>query len=160
AGNRSRELYALWGRCAVVFPGAFLGGRPPRLRPTGRVNCMCGRFTLSTPPSAVAEHFELAEIPALTPRFNIAPTQSVATVPLSAGGERQLSLLRWGLVPSWADDPAIGNRLLNARAETVAAKPAFRAAFRQRRCLVVADGFFEWQKVGRQKQPYHFRLRD
>jgi putative SOS response-associated peptidase YedK len=73
---------------------------------------------------------------------------------------RQLVFLRWGLIPGWADDPAIGNRLINARAEGIAEKPAFRAAFRQRRCLVVADGFYEWRRSGRQRQPYFFHMRD
>jgi putative SOS response-associated peptidase YedK len=111
------------------------------------------------------------------PRYNIAPTQVVAAVraatepPLTlpsppAGGEgrvrgaRELCFLRWGLVPSWADDPAIGNRLINARAETAAEKPSFRAAFRHRRCLIPADGFYEWQKLNGKNQPHYFRMRD
>ena len=80
--------------------------------------------------------------------------------PDAPGGQRQLAWLRWGLVPSWARDTAIGNRLINARAETAAEKPAFRAAFRSRRCLIVADGFYEWQRAGNRKQPYFFHLRD
>ena len=122
---------------------------------------MCGRFTLKTRPEVLAEHFGLPEVPGFEPRFNIAPTQPVAIVrALPETGGRELSRLRWGLIPSWADDPAIGLRLINARAETAAEKPAFRAAFRQRRCLVLADGFFEWAKSGGGKQPYHFRLKD
>lgn len=116
---------------------------------------MCGRFTLRTPAADVARYFALAEMPLLEPRYNIAPTQSVAVVRADADGQRRLDHLVWGLVPSWANDPTIGNRLINARAETVAEKPAFRKAFRQRRCLVVADGFYEWQRAGRQKQPYY-----
>ena len=106
---------------------------------------MCGRFTLKAKPEAVAAAFELPEIPLLGPRYNVAPTQGVAAVRLDAEtSTRRCDLLRWGLVPSWADDPAIGNRMINARAETVAEKPAFRKAFRSRRCLVLTDGFFEW----------------
>lgn len=116
---------------------------------------MCGRFTLRTPAADVARYFDLAEIPSLEPRYNIAPTQTVAVVRADAAGQRTLDGLAWGLVPSWATDPAIGSRLINARAETVAEKPAFRNAFRQRRCLVAADGFYEWQRAGRQKQPYY-----
>jgi putative SOS response-associated peptidase YedK len=78
----------------------------------------------------------------------------------AAAGQRELAWLRWGLVPSWAKDPSIGNRLINARAETVAEKPAFRTALRRRRCLVVADGFYEWQRSGRAKDPYFIRMRD
>jgi putative SOS response-associated peptidase YedK len=95
----------------------------------------------------------------LEPRYNIAPTQSIAVVRQFEDGLRSCDLLRWGLIPSWAKDPAIGNRTINARAETVAEKPAFRAAFRRRRCLVLADGFFEWRKEGK-KQPYYIRMRD
>jgi putative SOS response-associated peptidase YedK len=111
----------------------------------------------------VAEHFGLLDVEPLQPRFNIAPTQAVAAVrrvPESSEPARQLVLLRWGLVPSWAKDPKIGNSLINARAESVAAKPAFRTAFRRRRCLVVADGFYEWQRTGTKKQPYFIRLAD
>lgn len=92
--------------------------------------------------------------------FNIAPTQKVAAVRVSAAGSRELCSLKWGLVPSWADDVAIGNRMINARAETVATKPAYRKAFKSHRCLIVADGFYEWQKTGRQKQPFYIRLKD
>ena len=105
---------------------------------------MCGRYTLKAPREAIAEAFDLADIPQISPRYNIAPTQPVPVVRLDrASGEREIALLQWGLIPSWADDPAIGNRLINARAETVAEKPAFRTAFKKRRCLVVADGFFD-----------------
>ena len=122
---------------------------------------MCGRFTLRAPASTVADEFKVLDVPPLAPRFNIAPTQPVAAVRLAAeSGQRQLVRLKWGLVPPWAKDPAIGNRLINARAESVAEKPAFRAAFRRRRCLVVADGFYEWQRSGGRKQPYFIRLRD
>jgi putative SOS response-associated peptidase YedK len=94
------------------------------------------------------------------PRYNIAPTQGVLAVRRAAQGGREGILLRWGLVPSWANDLSIGNRMLNARAETVLEKPSFRAAFLRRRCLLPADGFYEWQNVAGKKQPLHFRLRD
>jgi putative SOS response-associated peptidase YedK len=121
---------------------------------------MCGRFTLRTPTREIAEALGLSAIPDLPARYNIAPTQSVAAVRLDASRRRQLVWLQWGLVPSWADDPAMGNRMINARGESVAAKPAFRQAFQRRRCLVVADGFFEWQQGPRGKQPYYIRLQD
>lgn len=119
---------------------------------------MCGRFTLRTPASEVAEQFALFAMPPFTSRFNIAPTQPVPVVRMVP--ERECVLLRWGLIPGWAKDPTIGARLINARAETVADKPAFRAAFRRRRCLVLADGFYEWQKSAKRKQPFFFHLRD
>ena len=124
---------------------------------------MCGRFTLRAPASVVAAQFGLFEMPPFTPRFNIAPTQPVAVVRRSsakAEPQRELVWLRWGLIPSWAKDPAIGNRMINARAETVAQKPSYRAAFRRRRCLVVADGFYEWARGGKPRQPYFIRMRD
>ena len=138
---------------------------------------MCGRFTLRTAASAIAEQFALLGVPEFAARFNVAPSQPVPVIrmrseaPQGDGGRaadianrrknhtgrsssvplavsRELVWLRWGLVPSWAKDPAIGNRLINARAESAAEKPAFRAAMRRRRCLVVADGFYEWQQSG------------
>ena len=124
---------------------------------------MCGRFTLRASAGVVAQQFSLLLMPLLEARFNIAPSQPVPVVRLTPGREppeRQLVLLHWGLIPSWADDPAIGNRLINARAETAAEKPSFRAALRRRRCLVVADGFYEWQRIDRRRQPYWFGLRD
>jgi putative SOS response-associated peptidase YedK len=122
---------------------------------------MCGRFTLKSGSQKLAEAFPLFEAPELEPRYNIAPTQQVAAARILPDGPKQeIVLLHWGLIPSWADDPSIGNRLINARAETVAEKPSFRSAFRKRRCLVLADGFFEWQKVDGKKQPYYFQLKD
>lgn len=122
---------------------------------------MCGRFTLFDTADAVAERFGLADTPSLSPRYNIAPSQEVAAVRIPPGGPaRELVPLRWGLVPSWAKDPAVGNRMINARAETAAGKPAFRSAIRRRRCLVPADGFYEWKRAGGRKQPYYIRLRD
>jgi putative SOS response-associated peptidase YedK len=132
---------------------------------------MCGRFSLSTSGAALAEQFALPEVPELAPRYNIAPTQPVAAVraqnaPASeTGSPRTLTLLRWGLVPHWARDPSIGGHMFNARAETVAEKPAFRAAFTARRCLVLADGFYEWQAAASgprkgHKQPFFIHMQD
>ncbi len=122
---------------------------------------MCGRFSLGADATTLASQFNLFEGPAWTPRYNIAPTQEVLVVladPTTA--RRQARLHRWGLIPSWAKDRSMGNQLINAQAETAAIKPAFRAAFRKRRCLILADGFYEWKKEGRHKQPFHIRLRD
>jgi putative SOS response-associated peptidase YedK len=120
---------------------------------------MCGRFTLRTPAAAIAEQFALLGVPDFAARFNVAPSQQVAVIRMRGEAERELVWLRWGLVPSWAKDSAIGNRLINARAESAAEKPAFRAAMRRRRCLLVADGFYEWRRAGRTKQPYFIHLR-
>lgn len=100
-----------------------------------------------------------ASVP-LRPRYNIAPTQDVPIVRTTPDRQRELVMMRWGLVPSWADDVAIGNRMINARGETVAEKPSFRAALKKRRCVVVADGYYEWQKAGKRKQPYLFHFAD
>jgi putative SOS response-associated peptidase YedK len=124
---------------------------------------MCGRFTLRAPASVVAEQFSLFEVPLLQPRFNIAPSRPVPVVrmvPQQVESRREFVLLRWGLVPGWAKDPAIGNRMINARAETAADKPSFRAALRRRRCLVVADGFYEWKTAGKHRQPMFIHMRD
>ena len=122
---------------------------------------MCGRFSLAAPGQLWFEIFGLSEPPAWAPRYNIAPTQEAPTVASLPGEQRRQFLLRrWGLIPSWAKDPGIGARMINARAETAATKPAFRVALRQRRCLVLADGFYEWQGQERRKQPFYVRLRD
>lgn len=123
---------------------------------------MCGRFVLMTPGRDLAERFGLEEEPLLEPRYNIAPTQMVAIIRLNPETlQRRLGLVRWGLIPFWANDSSIGNRLINARAESVAEKPAFRSAFKFRRCLVPADGYYEWKKrKGGQKQPYLARNAD
>jgi putative SOS response-associated peptidase YedK len=114
---------------------------------------MCGRFYLDVQQDELKSHFDLALIPDLIPRYNIAPAQNVAAVLYGAKG-RELSMLHWGLIPSWAKDKKIGYRTINARAETVATKPAFRAAFKRRRCLIPASGFFEWKAERGAKQPY------
>ena len=121
---------------------------------------MCGRFTLTTTPEEVAQHFGLDEIPLLSPRFNVAPGQPIATLARAPEGARRvLTLRRWGLIPSWAKEPKIGNRMINARIKTAAEKPSFRGAFRKRRCLVPADGFYEWAaRPGGAKQPFHIAL--
>jgi len=121
---------------------------------------MCGRYSLTTPVEGLRRLFDFAETPNLAPRYNIAPSQEAPVVRLGPDGQRHLAALRWGLVPSWAKEGAIGNRLINARAETLAEKPSFRAAFRARRCLVAADGFYEWRQEGEAKQPYRIARRD
>ena len=125
---------------------------------------MCGRYSLKTPADTLAEHFQLTKPPSLSPRFNIAPSQPIAIVRIHAPQEnRECVLTRWGLIPSWANDPSLGNRMINARAETVAEKPAFRGPLAHSRCLVPADGYYEWQREGRmgqRKQPFYIRLRD
>jgi len=124
---------------------------------------VCGRVTLTSSAREIAEQFELesgVEVAPLEPRYNVAPSQDIATVREDTEGRRVLSLERWGLVPHWAKDPSIGNRMINARAETVATKPAFRDAFRRRRCLVPVDGFYEWSGQAGQRRPYLFRRPD
>jgi putative SOS response-associated peptidase YedK len=118
---------------------------------------MCGRFTQSLTGEAIAQAFDLDDIPNWTPRYNLAPTQNVPVILMSEAG-RTFKSLRWGLVPSWAKDLAIGARMINARSETVTEKPSFRSAFKKRRCLIAADGFYEWQKEQGKKQPFYFRL--
>ncbi|TAL10405.1 MAG: SOS response-associated peptidase, partial [Nitrospirae bacterium] len=125
---------------------------------------MCGRYSLKTPADRLAEHFRLPRAPSVVPRFNIAPSQPIAIVRAHAPqGNREWVLVRWGLIPSWAKEPGIGTKMINARAETAAEKPAFREALARSRCLVPADGYYEWQREGRmgqRKQPYYIRLRD
>ena len=121
---------------------------------------MCGRFTLRTPKETLASMFDDLRLPDLKPRYNIAPTQDVACIRQTELGASEVVMLRWGLVPFWAKDVKIGARMINARAETAAVKPAFRAAFKHRRCLVLADGFYEWKKVGREKQPFYITRAD
>jgi putative SOS response-associated peptidase YedK len=120
---------------------------------------MCGRFTQRADSKRLAKEFKLTEVPAVEARYNIAPTQEVLAVYEREDG-REATFFKWGLVPSWAKDTAMGARLINARSETVAEKPAFRQAFKQRRCVIPADGFYEWQKTDGRKQPFFFRMRD
>ncbi|MCL4871711.1 MAG: SOS response-associated peptidase [Anaerolineae bacterium] len=120
---------------------------------------MCGRFALTASPEQIALAFSLAEMPTLAPRYNIAPSQPVAAVRLNRDiGQRELTHFHWGLIPSWAKDPAIGYKMINARSETAAEKPSFRNALKYRRCLVPVSGFYEWQKVGKGKQPHYIHL--
>jgi len=126
---------------------------------------MCGRFTLRTPLTELVAAFAIDEpnLPSVSPRYNIAPSQPVFAVREKPGvspTRREAVWLRWGLIPAWAADPAIGNRMINARAETVAQKPAFRTALKRRRCLVAADGFYEWKAEGKVKQPYFIHFTD
>ncbi len=121
---------------------------------------MCGRFTLRTPQGVLVEQFRLKSIPPLQPRYNIAPTQQIGVVREREPAQREFAWMQWGLVPRWAKDPSGAGQMINARSETAAEKPAFRDAFRRRRCLIVADGFYEWKKAGKAKQPYYIRLKD
>jgi putative SOS response-associated peptidase YedK len=121
---------------------------------------MCGRFAFYSPSEATAALFGVSGTLPVEARYNIAPTQYIAAIREDADDGRELTMLRWGLVPFWAKDPSIGNRMINARAETVAEKPAYRAAWRRRRCLVLADGFYEWHKEGSGKTPYYISSSD
>src|SRR3954470_19145755 len=133
---------------------------------------MCGRYTLSSPVEVIADLFEitfpsaplesaLPELPALRPRYNLAPTQEAPVALVrEPGAPRTLALLRWGLIPYWAKEASIGNRMINARAESVAEKPAYRHSFKKKRCLIPTDGFYEWKKEGKSKQPYLIHRQD
>ena len=121
---------------------------------------MCGRFTQRLSWAELHELMDLIGAPLnLPPRYNVAPSQDVAVVRAAPDG-RSLAMLRWGLIPAWARDAAIGHKLINARSETAAQKPSFRSAFRHRRCLIPADGFYEWRRSGGARQPWLFGLRD
>jgi putative SOS response-associated peptidase YedK len=121
---------------------------------------MCARYEIDAPPEDLAEVFALGEVPQVTPRWNAAPTQMLPIVRAAADGSRRLDLVRWGLVPAWAEDVKIGSRMINARAETVATKPSFRAALRRRRCLVPVTGFYEWTGEAGHKRAWIFRFAD
>lgn len=121
---------------------------------------MCGRFTIRTSPQRIADLFELAVIPDLKPRYNVAPTQLIPVVRETLERERELAMLRWGLIPFWAKDPAIGSRMINARADSLADKPSFRDAYKRRRCLIVADGFYEWKTIAKKKYPILIHFAD
>jgi len=130
---------------------------------------VCGRFVAATPPAALAETFEVDEVKLADdaaageggPNYNVAPTNDVVAVAVSKDGHRQLGTFHWGLVPSWAKDPAIGNRMINLRDDTVKDKPSFRRTLTKRRCIIPADGFYEWKDMGkgRKKQPFFIRAR-
>ena len=119
---------------------------------------MCGRFVLKATPAELITRFGLDECVDLKPRYNIPPGTEIAAIRQSPEGKRVLHLLKWGLVPHWAKDPGIGNKLNNARGESVMDKPSFREAFKRRRCLIPADGFYEWKAEGKLKQPYFISL--
>lgn len=122
---------------------------------------MCGRYTRKEQMEALLEVLKVEIQCDLKPRYNIAPSQMVACVRNAPeSGYRECVLLKWGLIPSWAKDPTIGNKMINARAETVAEKPSYRKAFQHQRCLVLADGFYEWKREGKAKQPYYIRFKD
>jgi len=121
---------------------------------------MCGRFALGLPAKNLAEHFRLPSFPDFPPRYNISPTQYVPTVtPKRGRDERECVMRRWGLIPRWTRDVRPGTGLINAKAETLADKPSFRDAFRRRRCLIPASGFFEWKRDGKPGKPYFIRMR-
>ncbi|CAI8024904.1 SOS response-associated protein yoqW [Geodia barretti] len=122
---------------------------------------MCGRFTLASDSDAMNQMFFEFTIPMnLSPRYNISPTQDVAVI-AELSETRQVEFFHWGLIPSWAKDPKIGNRMINARSETLSEKPSFRNAYKRRRCLILADGYYEWKQVpgDRLKQPVYIRLK-
>lgn len=122
---------------------------------------MCGRYTLTSSGEDLALAFDLSELPLVVPRYNMAPTQEAAVVRvLEPGGPRRLDPLKWGLIPFWAKEAAIGNKMINARAESVAEKPSYKSSFKSKRCLVAADGFYEWKKEGKVKQPFLIRRED
>lgn len=120
---------------------------------------MCGRFARKSDPRRLAKEFKVAEAPEAGPSYNVAPTHNILAV-RQGGDGREMTFLKWGLVPSWAKDTSIGAKLINARSETVEEKPSFRDAFRRRRCIVPADGFYEWKREGDRKQPYFFKFID
>ena len=166
-GRGRRRIGCVAGGGALVVAHAVGSGLPAPQRPLA----VCGRYASARPPAELAQLFHVAEIKAepLDPNWNVAPTEPVYAVAESRG-VRQLGLFRWGLVPSWAPSPAVGARMINARAETVATKPAYRQALARRRCIVPADAFYEWAVVEKgqppststrpRKQPYAIARRD
>jgi len=122
---------------------------------------MCGRFTLTANAETIAGHFQLSAVPHdHNPRYNIAPGQAIHVITQAKGAARHFDLMLWGLIPFWAKDPGIGHRMINARAETISAKPAFRHAFKHGRCLIPADGFYEWRREKTGKQPFWIGCKD
>ena len=121
---------------------------------------MCGRFVQFSDPEVYVESFHLEETPEFSPRFNIAPTQPVLAIRQGSDAKRSVAALRWGLVPAWSKDPDSRYSMINARAETVHSKPAYRTVFRRRRCLIPSEGFYEWQAGGNGKQPYFICMQD
>jgi putative SOS response-associated peptidase YedK len=121
---------------------------------------MCGRFTLRSRLNEWLQSYSVETQLEWEPRFNMAPSQSIVVIRNDSGDRRELAMLRWGLIPSWANDAKIGNQLINARAETLIAKPSFNQALKSRRCLVLADGFYEWKKSGKNREPYFIHMAD
>jgi len=121
---------------------------------------MCGRYSLTAKKEKIKAEFDLQDVhlASISPRYNIAPSQAVPAL-VSESDKRQIEICQWGLVPSWSKDPKIGHRMINARKETLAEKPSYRGPFKNHRCLVLADGFFEWKQAGRTKIPYFIRLK-
>ena len=120
---------------------------------------MCGRFALHDDPLRIAEYFRATSIEDFSPSFNIAPSSRIIAVTAKDESSRQLRTMRWGLIPEWSTDPSIGNNLANARGETVAEKPSFRSAFKNRRCIIPANGFYEWKAVAGKKMPWYVSLK-
>lgn len=121
---------------------------------------MCERFVLDIAPAYLGQFFHLAAVPSFPPRYNIAPCQPVVAVRLDAGGFRELATLRWGLIPPWANDPRVANKLITARSETATTKPAFRHAFRARRCIIPASGYYQWRGEEQDKNPFYLHRPD
>ena len=120
---------------------------------------MCGRFSLTTDIESIQQQFDFTLAETIVPRYNIAPSQQVLTV-TSTNDRRKGQTMRWGLIPFWAKDTKIGYKLINARSETVDEKASFKHAFKRRRCLILCDGFYEWEKIRNKKQPYRFHMKD
>jgi putative SOS response-associated peptidase YedK len=120
---------------------------------------MCGRYSVTVPAATIQEIFAVDVLPDTLPRYNVAPTQSVVAI-VAEDGIRKAQKFRWGLVPSWSKDAKVNAAMINARSETIAEKPAYRAAFKRRRCLIPADGFYEWKAVGKVKFPHHIGMKD
>jgi len=121
---------------------------------------MSGRFVLENTPEQLMKVYRLSSRPDLSPRYNITPSQQIAVVRQQNGGDREMVMMQWGLIPSWAKDPAIGYKMINARSETAHEKPSFKQALRSRRCIVPVSGFYEWEKKGKEKIPHYIHLRD
>ena len=121
---------------------------------------MCGRFSITTAPEALRGMFDYENFPNLEPRYNVSPTQMIAIIRKIDSGRKELVMVRWGLIPAWAKDAAYAARMINARAETIMEKPSFREAFSKRRCLIPADGFYEWRIQSNLKQPYRIGMED
>src|SRR3954463_14691759 len=144
-----------------VTPMLKRASRPPRPRPEEGISFMCGRYTLNSSGDEIALLFDLSELPQVVPRYNLAPTQEAAVVRVPApGAPRQLVPLRWGLIPYWAKEAAIGNKMINARAESVAEKASFKWSFKKKRCLIPPSVFSEWKRGGKPNQPYLIHRQD